>query len=73
MARLDFNLEMRTNAEQMSPSGRLPFIREEDGMNQILVPNTKLLFKLTWYLEINLISLVLTAAFRIPSYFAIHI
>ncbi len=27
MARLDFGLEMRANAEQMSPSGKLPFIR----------------------------------------------
>ena len=27
MARLDFSLEMRSNAEHMSPSGKVPFIK----------------------------------------------
>ena len=27
MARLDFSLEMRSNAEHMSPSGKVPFVK----------------------------------------------
>ena len=27
MARLDFSIEMRSNAEHMSPSGRVPFLK----------------------------------------------
>ena len=27
MAGLDFNIEMRSNAENMSPSGKVPFIK----------------------------------------------